>query len=177
MIETIKEKLEDLYLNIPYEWRPPQLWNRLKCWVFKPYTTIKPRYLEHTWTDKDRLLEHMVFEILSLYIEKEKPGERIDWEFDEAHSNAWKEMNEIYHWWHKIYIPWSETYMDKYEFPEQKFERITNSDNFRLVYKSEEDKKKYHEMSQQIHEEEQNMLNKLTENCKRVIDLRGFLWT
>lgn len=177
-IEYLKDKIEDIYMTIvPYEWRPSQLWDKFRCWLFKPYTTIKPRYLPHTWTDKDQILVHMVFEILSLYLEKEKPGEIIDWEWDEEHSKAWKEINELYKWWHETYIPWSETYMDKYEFPDWKFEKVEGSNHFTSRYRSEEEKQRAREVSQQITDEEERMHNEITEKCKRIIELRSFLWT
>ena len=64
--DWIRYKYYDL---VPYEYRPRQIWYVFKCWDWNRYTTVKPRYLGHTWTDRDNLLLHMSFEILSNYVE------------------------------------------------------------------------------------------------------------
>lgn len=66
------DKLRNFYWRlIPYDWRPGQLLYRMKCFFFKRYTTVKPRYLPHTWCDRTAVLPHMMFEILSQFLEKE----------------------------------------------------------------------------------------------------------
>jgi hypothetical protein len=54
---------------------------------------------EWGWIDRDRAMYLACFKCLVEYVELEKPGEVIDWESDEDHSRAWKEIQDLYHWW------------------------------------------------------------------------------
>jgi len=60
---------------IPHDWRPSEIWYRLKCWGWKRYTTVKPRSLDHRWCDRSQLLPLTMFEILAQFVEKELGGE------------------------------------------------------------------------------------------------------
>lgn len=143
MFEQIKNAY---YYLIPYEYRLENLWYKLKCYIFRPYTTIKPRYLPHTWVDKDNILVHAIFEILSLYLEKEKPDEVVDWEWDPEYSQAWKDINELYHWWHETYVPWTKSNRD-------------------------------HQTNEEYNREDERMRLEVNEKCKKVIELKDYLWT
>ena len=108
------EKIQYAYWSIiPHHLRPGQLWYRLKCWVWHRYSTVKPRDLPHTWVDRSHLMPHMIFEILSKFIEKEC-GEDcfVEWYGDEPHMievdgkqvNVRDEMQDLYDWWHQDYL-------------------------------------------------------------------------
>lgn len=114
MLEFLKES----YWNIiPYDWRPGEIWYRLKCWVYHRYTTVKPRTLPyHTWCDRDKLLIHMNFEILSQFMEKELKGYRAeDWEyyyteqpgsliqFGDSKKDPYYVLDYLCRWW-KFYL-------------------------------------------------------------------------
>lgn len=58
-----------------------------------------PNLKSGEWCDKDHIMLEACFQLLVDFIEKEKAGEVIDWQSDELHSNAWKEMQELYRWW------------------------------------------------------------------------------
>lgn len=95
---------------VPYDYRPGQIWYRFKCWLWKRYSTIKPRYLPHTWCDRVELLPHMMFEVLSQFIEKECSPGMVDWQksghsviVDGKEVNVRDEMQDLYDWWHQIY--------------------------------------------------------------------------
>lgn len=172
------EKIRDFYwMIVPHDFRPGEIWYRFKCWIYHRYSTVKSRYLSHTWVDKDKLLVHTMFEILSKYIEDEKPDQIIDWSSNETSAEAWEELNRLYEWWHKTYIPWTETYMDKYSFEHIQFEKIEETGNYKMVHASEEARKKSHETVAQISAEEASMEEELVENCKKLIDLKDYLWT
>ena len=51
------------------------------------------------WYDKDIILLHAAFQLLVDFIEQEKPDEICDWQYDEAHRNAWSEITALYKWW------------------------------------------------------------------------------
>lgn len=176
--QKIKNKIEDFYWGlIPYETRPGRLWYRFKCWAWHRHSTVKPQYLSHTWCDRVELLPHVIFQVLSDFIEKERPDETIDWEADEDHSKAWAELQRIYKWWHETYIPWTETYIDKYHFEPIRFEKTEGSKFSRMAYESPEAQEKSRETSKAIYEEEEKMNKELVENCKKLIDLKDYLWT
>ena len=97
-------------------WHPKELWYQTKCWLRRPYTTIKPRTLGHTWCDRDKLLAHMMFEILSQFIEKECSPGVVDWEGTDrrvdvvmpsghvVNRNVRVEMQKLYDWWQQQYL-------------------------------------------------------------------------
>jgi hypothetical protein len=106
------EKLQDIYWNIvPYDYRPSQLWYKLKCIVWKRYTTVKSRYLSHQWHDRCTVLPHTMFEILSQFIEKECSPGHVEWYGEYGHKiivngeekYVRDEMQELYDWWHNVY--------------------------------------------------------------------------
>ena len=87
------------YDIVPNKYRPHELWYQFKCWAFKRYTTVKPRYLGHSWHDRCTIMPHMIFEILCQFIEKECSPGGIDWDHDERHIAVRKEMQDLYDWW------------------------------------------------------------------------------
>lgn len=96
---------------------------KLKCFIFRPYTTIKPRNLGHTWCDTTELIPHMLFELLERFLVGEmnlsletykfvNPPIVVtstkDWKVEEIVNgkklNPYKEMARILKWWHTEYI-------------------------------------------------------------------------
>ena len=103
--------LKKLYWRwVPYNWRPGQIWYRLKCFCWHRYTTIKPKTLPyHTWCGKVHLILHCCFELLSRFMERElgigtkdEHLGNINWDSDEAHKEALAEMRELYNWWKDV---------------------------------------------------------------------------
>src|ERR1035437_1890844 len=71
-------------------------------------STLSPTFEDHktkgpepAWYDPDTLLLHASFQILIDFIEKEKPEKHINWNSDEMHKNAWKEIKTLYKYWKK----------------------------------------------------------------------------
>ena len=60
---------------------------------------LKIQTLEKGWHDKDEILLHAAFQLLVDFVEKEDPGRIVDWNSDESHKHAWKEIRELYKWW------------------------------------------------------------------------------
>lgn len=103
--KTRTEKIKAKYWNlVPYDWRPGQIWYRFKCWAWYRYTTVKPRALPDTWMDRDTILEHMAFEILSQFIEKEKPDLHFDIQYS-PNKLEWSRLFALYIWWRFTYLP------------------------------------------------------------------------
>lgn len=62
---------------------------------------LKISTLKKGWANRDDLLLHASFQILVDFVEKERPFEIVDWNFNDAHINAAKEIRSLYRWWTK----------------------------------------------------------------------------
>lgn len=143
---------------------------------FMKYLKIKT--LEKGWHDKDEILLHAAFQLLTDFVEQEKPEKIIDWNADEEHKNAWKEIRSLYQWW-KETRPARTTPLDDKDLitPPMKFKKIPGSELFKMI---EPDKKKYAEYYQALekHSElETQWYEEDQSNLHRLVDIRGFLWT
>jgi len=187
------EKIRDYYWSIiPYDRRPWQIWYKIKCWAWKRYTTVKPRYLPHTWVDRVDVLPHTMFEILSLFIEKECSPEIVDWEatghmikVNDRIVNVRDEMQDLYDWWHRFYNKQKEEIEDKIweEADQHRPERFFRESEdgfgsiFDPVYKSEEDKEIYDKCIAALSNLEENAKKELMERMHRLVNLMPYLWT
>ncbi len=139
---------------------------------------LKIETLEKGWQDKDEILLHAAFQLLVDFVEREDPGKIVDWNSDEAHKHAWKEIRELYKWW-KEKRPSRKSPLDdkKLKIPPMKFKKIPGSELSQLV---EPDKKKYANYYQAL--KKHRRLEKKWEeedqrNLHRLVEIRGFLWT
>lgn len=68
----------------------------------KPSNLLKIETLNDEWLDKDMVILHACFQILSDCIEKENlfTG-HVDWTYDDEHKNAKNEIEDLYNWWNK----------------------------------------------------------------------------
>lgn len=88
-------------------WRIREWWYQAKCFLWKRYSTVKPRYLPHTWVDCTALLPHVMFEVLSRFKEQECSPGVVDWRHESAHKVSVNgverlvidEIEELYVWW------------------------------------------------------------------------------
>jgi len=139
---------------------------------------LKIKTLEKGWHDKDEVLLHAVFQILTDFIEQETPEAIVDWNSDEIHKKAWKEIKSLYKWWKEI-RPSRTSPLDENNLiaPPLKFKKIPGSDLSEMV---EPDKKKYAEYYRAL-EKHRKLETKWNEedqrNLHRLIEIRGFLWT
>jgi len=139
---------------------------------------LKIHSLEKGWHDKDEILLHAAFQLLVDFVEQEKPDKIIDWQVDELHRKAWKEIQSLYKWWKKERPSRKSPLDDKrIKVPPMEFEKIPNSDLMKLI---EPDKKKYatyytalkkHQKFDEKWEEEDQ------KNLHRLVEIRKFLWT
>ena len=139
---------------------------------------LKIHTLEKGWYDKDEVLLHAAFQLLIDFIEQEKPDEIVDWNVDELHRKAWKEIKSLYNWWKKE-RPARKSPLDdnRLKRPPLKLEKILGSDLCKMV---EPDKKKYASYYRALGEHwklEQKWEEEDQCNLHRLIDIRKFLWT
>ena len=140
-------------------------------------TALKIHTLKKGWHDKDEILLHATFQLLVDFMEKEHP-ERIGWNANKMHRDAWREIKSLYKWWKEKrsarHSPLDDKKLIK---PPLKFKKIPGSKFSQLV---EPDRKKYTAyyravkrdgwLEKQWYEEDQR-------NLHRLIEVRGFLWT
>ena len=60
---------------------------------------LRIRTLDKGWWDRDHVLLHAAFQLLTDFIEQEKPDQIVDWGSDPKHKQAWKEIRFLYRWW------------------------------------------------------------------------------
>lgn len=190
MFDKIKHKYWDM---VPYNWRPFQLIYRLKCWSWKRYTTVKPRYLPHSWCDRTELLPHMMFELLSQFLEKECSPGIVDWDATPDHKQAMRDMRKLYDWWHityqKVYpevenILWEEA---EKHYPTTHWEPCNDKiltckygeglQTYSPKFKTKEDKEIYNQNLKAINKLERKHWDDLQKRLHQLIDLREYFWT
>lgn len=91
------------------------LWYRFRCRIWNKYNRITVKTLPSTWNDRDRFLVHVMFQVLTDFIEKEKPDVHIDWDSTKEHRFARDKMDELLGWWRSVYLkfdPYSELTID-----------------------------------------------------------------
>src|SRR5258705_7473481 len=66
----------------------------------EPANILKIESLNDGWCDKDHVLLHASFQVLSDFVEKEmKINDFPDWNASEETKKAKKEIEELYAWW------------------------------------------------------------------------------
>jgi len=180
---------------VPYDWRPKQIYYRFKCWIWKRYTTIKPRYLNfHTWCDRCELLPHAMFEILSKFIEEECSPGHIDWE-GSGHTvevngkqvNIREEMQCLYDWWHNTYnkeyeevhdILWKEAH--KHDPIREEKEIEIHGETYyewKPEFKNKEDEEIWRCCVRACSKLEEIQNRDLEEKMTRLVKCRPYMWT
>lgn len=66
----------------------------------EPSNTLKIDTLDANWRDKDSVMLHACFQLLKDCVEKENLlNGYTEWDADEKHRLAKKEIEELYDWW------------------------------------------------------------------------------
>ena len=155
-------------------------WLRFRTW--ERHHVLKMRYLEPGWHDKDQILLHSMFEILCRFIEDEKAGEIVDWNNDEIHKDAWKEMNDLYNWWEERQNRDKQNpiLQPDLKHPEMKFTPLNDGSDcssMEFVHESPEDKVKWEKVCDDCSEWELKCEKEDEEMMIRLIKVRSFMWT
>lgn len=177
-------------------WHPKELWYKFKCWAWHRYSTVKPRYLPHTWVDRTALLPHVIFEVISDFRDNEcGEGCFVDWYADSGHKVTVNgvekfvrdEIEDIYNWWHT-------TYMKEYEAREDViFDEIAKIREENLTsefqdagdgmclwnpqYDSEEAAQRIKELYQASRDLDELRERELKEYMHRAVEIYRSLWT
>lgn len=170
---------------------------RIKDWYYQirgflwdRYSTIKPKHLPHTWCDRCTLMPHLMFQVLSDFIEKEYPHGYIQWrpkegdwppmKIDTPNGSVYAidEMLELYRWWHEEYIPYfnGELYskIEKEMNPPENGVKFVETEDgmFQMVTTPEQDA-----FYKRLNEEENKIKDQLMENMIRLVKVHRFMWT
>lgn len=89
------------------------LWYGFKCWAWGRYSTVRPRWLPHTYVDPDVLLAHCMFEILGRHLEEMRGL----WDYDNGNDQRTPqelEMIEHWKWWTETYLKSDEQWDKRY---------------------------------------------------------------
>lgn len=140
-------------------------------------TALKIHTLKKGWHDKDEILLHAAFQLLVDFIEQEHP-ERIGWNANRMHRDAWREIKSLYKWWKKT-RPARRSPLDSKKLlkPTLRFKKIPGSESSQLV---EPDRKKYAAYNQAMKKDtrlEKQWYEEDQRNLHRLIEVRSFLWT
>jgi hypothetical protein len=205
-IGTIYDKIRYKYWDIlPYDYRPGQIKYRIKCYLFKRYTTVKPRYLGHTWCDRSHLLPHVMFEILSDFVEKELDYKKdtfpgiVDWysghakiKVDSGDKLVIDEMIELYEWWHSVQD--YEPHAKWHEWRKLHTKEKDEDDEFTVAevdeygdptlynwdgpeWDSEENELEGDRLLKEAQKAEKDFEEKFEENLIRLVKVRRWMWT
>jgi hypothetical protein len=68
--------------------------------------------IDSDWCDKDQVMLHACFQLLTDFVEKENINDITDWEWHEDHKTAKKEIDELYSWWKERIIKDAEGKVD-----------------------------------------------------------------
>ena len=137
--------------------------------------TLKIKTLDKDWRDADEIMLHAVMQILVDYVEKEKPEENIDWDWNEKHKQAWKVISDTYDWW-KTRRPCREDILQDVVIPDDymTFGEQDENGNYPVIWGD------YPEISEKMAEAnrlETERYEEDTEMMRRIISVREYMWT
>lgn len=142
-------------------------WLRTHTWDRYHMIDIRNRRNGYAWGWLDRS-EGLLFANMAMladFIEKEHPFEMIDWDSDDPHQEAAKELREIYEWW---------TIRRKIEHDEheRRFD-AAYEDCPSFPYEPTLEQQKAHEA---VQAEEEKLDQRDTDMLIRLIKVRGAMW-
>ncbi len=76
-------------------------WYSIKCRLWHRFNVVYVKTLPPTWMDRDTVLLHAAFQILTDFVEKEKPFDHFDTE-NSPNKREWVELRALYVWWGKV---------------------------------------------------------------------------
>jgi len=139
---------------------------------------LKITTLSKGWHDKDNVLLHAAFQLLTDFVEKERPDEIVDWNYDEQHRAAWAEITSLYQWWTQTRPQRRSPLDDKHlKRPPFKFKKIPGSKTRELVRPDEKKYAPYYAALKEDARLETEWYEEDQRNLHRLVEIRSFLWT
>jgi len=183
-LRKIKNKIfsKDWLIDLKFFLLEKLGWYWLKYRIWDKHHILKLRYIKPGWCDKDEILIHAMFEVLCRFIEDEKPDEIVDWNSDEEHKFARKEMQELYEWWKKRQDREKEDpiFQEGIKSPHLDFVDYKDDSEFHEVefnYINEEEKEKWNKACDESAIWQDKCNKEDEEMMIRLIKIRYFMWT
>lgn len=155
----IRRYFHDRKWELLHRFHPKHRYNIIK-------TGLKPGYY-----DPMTLIFEGTFQLLVKFVEDNIHYDRIDWEGDDLHSAAWKEMKELVHWYKEIYPNREELFDKERPEPSPGMNRL-----FHEKHRDDPDVVKYKEYLDRYNKQEAEWAKEDEANLIRVIKVREFLW-
>ena len=151
----------------------------LRCHTFTRYHVIDVSGeggYDWGWLDRSHAVLLVNFKLLCEFIEREHPDEHINWDSDPEHRHARDEMQALYEWWRHGRADEEraveEFFKAHHRHPEKLFTDLPDG-NFLWnpgTWDSEENEREWLAKHDGLEARDDEML-------RRLIDIRGFLWT
>ena len=137
--------------------------------------------LNKVWCDKDEVLLHAAFQLLTDFIERERPDQIVNYNHNEQTVQRWTELQALYHWWMVVRPSRQDPMLDpNLKIPPIETQPLYGSDgsirHFQLIPYNPEIYPEYHQalavsaqLEQVWFEEDQLYLH-------RLVDMRPHLW-
>lgn len=178
------------------KWHPIELWYRFICWLWRRYSTVKPRWLDHTWCDRSELMAHAMFEVLGRFIEQECSPGVIEWygrygrkiTVNGESKYVRDEMCDLWDWWRYDYLAGfdkrrkaidDELEKLDYDSALSQFDGDASGEfwTYNPQYKTPEAAARAKELLNQLTALEAEQECELQLRLHRLIDIREHLWT
>ena len=137
--------------------------------------------LNKVWCDKDEVLLHAAFQLLTDFIEREHPDQIVDYNHSEESQKRWAELQALYHWWRVVRPSRQDPLLDpNLKTPPVETQPIYGSDGSiryfqRIPYNSEE-YPEYHQALAVSAQLEQAWFEEDQQYLHRLVDMRPHLW-
>jgi len=129
------------------------------------------------WHDVTNLLLEVPFKLLVDFVEKEKPGEKIDWDATPEHKHAWDETLALYEWWTKT-RPARHDPLDDLPLPPLHTKPWEGHPGFsEYIPPTEEEAPGWQAACEESSRLELEWDKEDAAMLHRLIDIRGYLWT
>ena len=140
---------------------------------------LKITTLEKGWCDKVEVLLHSSFQCLVDFVEKEKPNEIVDWNWNKEHRHAWKEINTLYKWWTIERPNRFDPIIDDetLKSPPFEFEPVPGTEYLKLKKYDKSQYKEYEAARKKSCRLSIKWSKEDQKNLHRLVDIRYFLWT
>lgn len=162
------------------------IYYKIKYWII--YRTTDQYHIIRTglkpgYYDVDYRLVHGMFNLLVEFVEKEY--ERIDWNSDDDHKHAAKEMKELYKWWKEVYPFYDKNSpihsVEPYEITDEPCAFDSNGKpslyKMKCTYKDENHEKRYQQMLLDLRDYEDKMYKEIKDNMIRLVNIHQYLWS
>lgn len=145
----------------------------IKNRFFMKYYLIDTDLKRDQWHDTDSKMLYGMMKLLVDYVEGEEPFTHINWDSDEGHVVAAKEIKEIYNWWKnydnrqtEISVALNNWYENSFSNKEDVLEQLNRKHTPEVQQLFDH----HTQLEEALLKEEEEMLI-------RLVKVRGFMWT